>query len=125
MNFTNEFNGHGGDVQFYSIDRLPQGAKKIKNQPVAFGEKSGHVHVLTGSVELFEYEGKRFAVIGSDGAFHQHMKDSTLTEKTYKVNQHLSNADHTKECPIKPGVYLIGIHQRYNPYEKVFEKVID
>ena len=120
MMFTNEFNGHGGDVQ----DALPSSARKIKNQPVAYGEKSGHVHVITGSeVELFEDdEGNRFAVVGNNGAFHQHINDFMLTEETYKVNKNISNADHTKPCLIKPGVYFIGIHQRYNPYEKVFQK---
>lgn len=131
MKFTNKWNGHGGDVQFYSIDSLPQGASKIDDQPVAFGEKSGHIHIFTGDVELFEGqhpetgELMKFAVVGSDGAFHQHMKDTTVSKETYRINKHLSNADHIKPCPLIEGVYAIGIHQRYNPYEKVFQKVVD
>jgi len=32
MKFTGKWQGHQGDVQIFSIDELPKGAKKIKNQ---------------------------------------------------------------------------------------------
>lgn len=125
MKFTQEFNFHGGDVQGYQIDQLPEDAQKIENTPVAYGEVSGHCHILTGDVELFEVSGQKFAVVGSDGAFHQHIHEADITPDTYKVNKNISNADHTTPCPIAPGTYLIGIHQEYNPFAKVFEQVVD
>jgi hypothetical protein len=125
MKVNGNYNFHGGDVQGFSIDSLPPMAKRIKQQPLAYGETSGHCHILTGDVELFEHGGKTFAVVGKDGAFHQHIKESSITPKTYKINKNISNADHTKDCKIAPGVYAIGIHQKYNPFSKVFEKVLD
>lgn len=123
---TSQFNFHGGDVQGYSIEALPENAKKVEHQPVAFGETSGHCHILTGDVELFQDdEGSFFAVVGSDGAFHQHIKESTITARTWKARKNISNADHTKECPINPGVYRIGIHRQYDPFEGVFKEVED
>lgn len=119
------FKFHGGDVQGKQINSLPKGALKIANQPIAYGETSGHCHILTGDVELYEFEGKKFAVVGSDGAYHSHVHESSITKETWLKNQNLSNADHTKECWIKPGVYELGIHKRYNPYFKLWERVQD
>lgn len=119
------FKFHGGDVQGKQIVSLPKGAIKVQNQPIAFGETSGHCHILNGDVELFEFEGRKYAVVGSDGAFHSHIHESSLTEQTYKTQGNLTNADHTKECWIKPGIYQLGIHKRYNPFQKVWDKVQD
>lgn len=119
------FKFHGGDVQGKQIVSLPKGAIKVQNQPIAFGETSGHCHILNGDVELFEFEGRKYAVVGSDGAFHSHIHESSLTEQTYKTQGNLTNADHTKECRIKPGIYQLGIHKRYNPFQKVWDKVQD
>ena len=126
MKTTGKFNWHGGDAQGFSIDKIPSGAKPITPEPIAYGETSGHVHVLTGDVQLFKDDsGIMYAAVGSDGAYHQHIHDTELKPETYKVNKNISTADHTKECRIKPGNYLIGIHQKYEPFKKVFEKVID
>ena len=119
------FKFHGGDVQGKQIVSLPKGAIKVQNQPIAFGETSGHCHILNGDVELFELNGRKYAVVGSDGAFHSHVHESSLTEETYKTQGNLTNADHTKECWIKPGIYQLGIHKRYNPFQKVWGKVQD
>lgn len=119
------FKFHGGDVQGKQIKNLPKGASKIINQPIAYGETSGHCHILTGDVELYELNGKKFAVIGNDGAYHSHVHESSITQETWDKNQNLSDADHIKECWIKPGTYELGIHKRYNPYAKLWEQVKD
>ena len=119
---------HGGDVQGYLIDKLPIGAKKItniKDKIIARGETSGHCHILTGDVELFELDGQIFAVVGKDGAYHQHYKESNVTEKTFLVNKNISDCDHTKECRIEPGTYAIGIDSQYDPHEGVWKKNTD
>lgn len=121
----NRFKFHGGDVQGREVKSLPNGVVPIPNSPIAYGEKSGHTHILNGDVELFQLNGKKFAVVGEDGAYHSHLHLSSITKESYQTNKNLSNADHTKECFIPKGVYEIGVHQKYNPYKKNFEKVED
>jgi hypothetical protein len=116
--------GMQGDVQFKMIGTLPQNATRVKNKPLAYGEVSGHVHVLTGDVELFEIEGKTFAVVGHDGARMQHIRENILTAKCMTEIKELPIADH-KSILFLPGTYEIGIQKQYNPYEKIFERVVD
>jgi hypothetical protein len=112
---------HGGDVQGYQIDKLPAGAKKItdpKRKIIARGETSGHCHILTGDVELYELGGQAFAVVGKDGAYHQHYKEANVKEEIFKINRNISDCDHTKDCRIiEPGTYAIGIDRQYDPHE--------
>lgn len=125
MEFTNKHNGHVGDVQMFSIDKLPEGAKKIKNQPVAFGEKSGHIHINTGNCELFELDGEYFLTTGNDGAYAQHIHQSKLTKETYTTNAPLKKADHNPAKLLPNTIYKIGIHKRKKHFSKVWEKVTD
>jgi hypothetical protein len=118
-----EQHAHGGDAQFYSIDQLPEGARKItdpKEKIIARGEVSGHAHIITGDVEMFELNGIMFAVVGKDGAYHQHYKEDMITEETFRANSNISNCDHTKDCPIAPGVYAIGLDRQYDPHEGIW-----
>src|SRR5688572_10023909 len=123
MKFTNT-NFHGGDVQGYGISELPKGLKKVTgvaDRIIARGETSDHAHILTGDVELFEDEkGRRYAVVGSDGAFHQHYKESMINEETFKANKNISNCDHTKECKIPEGTYALGLDRQYDPNAEVW-----
>lgn len=119
---------HGGDVQGYSIDKLPAGAKPIINKDekiLAHGETSGHCHIITGDVQLFKLDDQVFAVVGSDGAYHQHIKETDVTPEVFAINQNISNCDHTKDCKIGPGVYAIGIDRQYDPHEEVWVKNLD
>jgi len=115
--------GHQGDVQFKSLSKLPDGAKKITQKPIALGEHSGHEHILTGDVELFEYEGRIYAAVGNDGAMLQHVHESRF-DGNYKTKKVMEKADH-KPVPFAPGVYEFFIQNTYNPYAKIMEKVID
>jgi hypothetical protein len=120
----NSIKGHQGDVQFKMIASLPNNAVKVENKPLAYGEVSGHVHVMTGDVDLFEIEGKTYAVVGNDGARMQHVLEHNLKPSCMTEAKELPVADH-KSILFAPGTYEIGIQKQYNPYEKVFEKVID
>ena len=121
---NSEQKGFQGDVQFRAISGLPEGAKKINPTPLAYGEKSGHLHVVTGDAELFEFEGKMYAVVGNDGAFLQHVHTSVFNEQ-YELNALLPKADH-RPIALKPNTVIVfGIHKRYNPFAKVFERVLD
>jgi hypothetical protein len=117
-------NGMQGDVQFKMIASLPTGAKRVNNKPLAYGEVSGHVHIITGNVDLFEIEGKTYAVVGNDGARLQHIMESSLMPDQLTQVDELPVADH-KSILLPPGTYEIGIQKQFNPYEKVFEQVKD
>lgn len=114
--------GHQGDVQF-RLTNLPKGAKKINHKPIALGEHSGHMHVITGDVELFEFEGVIYAAVGGDGASLQHTHENYFNGD-YTTQKELQKADH-KPHKLEQGVYQFFIQNAYNPFSKVFEKVID
>lgn len=118
--------GHQGDVQYMSIDSLPADAKRIDKKPVALGEHSGHQHVVTGDYEMFEDEKSNiFITVGNAGAVLQHIHESNF--KSFDTKALIGKADHNA-CTktLVPGkVYKFGIHQRYEPFKKVFEKVQD
>lgn len=116
--------GHQGDVQFKSINSLPAGAKRIENTSLAYGEHSGHQHVLTGDVQLFEFEGRFIAAVGSDGARLQHIHESNFTAKAWKSTEELPIADHGSHL-LPEGIYEFYIQNSYNPYSKLMEKVVD
>lgn len=115
--------GHQGDVQFKSISKLPEGAKPIQQKPIALGEHSGHEHILTGDVTLFELNGVTYAAVGSDGAMLQHVHESKFSGN-YKSKKVIEKADH-RPIPLEEGVYEFFIQGSYNPYKKIMEKVID
>jgi hypothetical protein len=116
--------GHQGDVQFTQVSKLPANAKKIENRPIAYGEHSGHQHVLTGNVDMYEIDGKMVAVVNGDGARLQHIHESKMTEKAWTLTEELEIADH-KSHLLPPGIYEFYIQNAYNPYSKLMEKVID
>ena len=113
-----------GDVQGMNIAKLPINAIKIKNTPLALGEKSGHQHVLTGDVEMYEFEGNKFAIVGSDGCALQHVHISNIAELDLKSTRELKMADH-KPHFLPEGIYAFHIQNSYNPYSKLMEKVLD
>jgi len=117
--------GHGGDCQFRTIPQLPPNAKRIEPTPLAYGEHSGHIHVVTGDVEMYEVEGSRFAVIGENGAWLQHVHEDRFKLLNYKD---LKPMQHEDPLPIqlKPNqVIQFGRHKKYDPFGKTFLKVID
>ena len=116
--------GHQGDVQFKQVEKLPTGAKKVSNRPIAYGEHSVHQHVLTGDVEMFESEGKLVSVVGSDGARSQHNSESNMITVSWIKTTELQKADHCYYL-LKQGIYEFYIQNAYNPYSKIMEQVID
>lgn len=116
--------GHQGDVQFMQVAAVPEGAKKVENRPIAYGEHSGHQHVLTGDVEMFEIEGRLVAVVGGDGARLQHIHESNMKSDLWKTTEEIQIADH-KSHLLPEGIYEFYIQNSYNPYSKLMEQVID
>lgn len=119
-----QIKGHQGDVQFFSINSIPANAVKVQNKPLAYGEHSGHQHVLTGDVQLFEVDGRIIASVGSDGARLQHVHESNFSEKCWGSTDEIQIADHGSHL-LSQGVYEFYIQNSYNPYSKLMEKVID
>lgn len=119
----NTFQFHQGDVQGRRISKLPEGAQKIKQKPIALGEHSGHEHILTGDCELFELNGVTYAAVGSDGATLQHVHESRFNGD-FKTKRVIEKADHNP-VKLEEGVYEFYIQNAYNPYKKIMEKVID
>lgn len=115
---------HQGDVIGCSIASIPAKAKKITNKPIALGEHSGHMHVVTGDVEMFEIDGRIIAAVGSDGARLQHVHESNFTSKCWTSTEEIAIADH-KSHFLPAGNYEFWIQNSYNPYTKLMEKVID
>lgn len=116
--------GHQGDVQFKQVSNLPAGAKKVTNRPIAYGEHSGHQHVLTGDVEMFEIDGNLVAVVGGDGARLQHIHESKMTTVAWSSIVELEKADHNPHL-LEAGIYEFYIQNAYNPYSKLMGQVID
>ena len=81
-----------------------------------------YIFSCKNTIELFELNGQVFAVVGSDGAFHQHIKETDVTDNVFTINRNISNCDHTKDCQIAPGVYAIGLDRQYDPHQEVWEK---
>lgn len=126
LTFNNKSDGHVGDVHYYSVDKLPESAKKIDNMPVAYGEKSGHIHINTGDVQLFkDDQGRIFAAVGEDGAYSQHIHQSRLTPDTWTINAPMEKADHKPEKLMPKTIYYISQHRRKKHFSKAWERVID
>jgi hypothetical protein len=119
-----QIKGHQGDVQFAQITSIPTNAVKIDPKPLALGEHSGHMHVLTGDVQLFEVDGKVIAAVGSDGARLQHIHESNFSDRLWTTTKELPVADHGSHF-LPAGNYEFFIQNAYNPYSKLMERVID
>lgn len=119
-----EIRFHQGDVIGRSIPSIPANAKKIENKPIALGEHSGHMHILTGDVQLFEVDGKIIASVGGDGARLQHIHESRLTKKSLNSTKEIEKADHYSHL-LPEGIYEFWIQNAFNPYSKLMERVID
>ena len=114
--------GHQGDVQFRQVSKIPSNAIKIQNKPIALGEHSGHMHIITGDVEMFEADGKIICAVGS--ARLQHIHESRLSEKAWESTVEIEKADHNSHL-LPEGIYEFWIQNTYNPYSKLMERVID
>lgn len=126
MKYTNKHNGHNGDVQYFSIDILPEVVKKVKQQPVAFGETHNHAHIITGDCELFQDDSSIFYVkTGPGKSWVQHTFENLITQETYNKQEPVEIADHLPKELLPNTVYKIGIHRKYNPYQKIWEKTRD
>lgn len=115
---------HQGDVIGFTIDKLPEGAKKTENKPVALGEVHGHAHVITGDVERYEINSRVMFWVKTT-AILQHVNIEVMKQKgAWGTTKELPMADH-KPHVLQEGIYEFVIQNEYNPYKKIMEKVVD
>lgn len=121
MKFTGN-NFHQGDTQWFSLAQIPTSAKKVEKQFIAASERSGSFHALFGDYDQYEV----------DGGFVIEAKGECILN--HSLQEHLpSNMDNAKVLPKKdhrhstvaPGVYFVGIHQRFDPLKGYYEEVKD
>lgn len=124
--YTCKFNGHQGDVEFFSIDSVEKGFEKVEKTFFAKSEKSGHCHALCGNYELYVAKEEDVFIIKvkEGGATLNHTSITNLTKEYWDKNEVLPVADHQATL-FEEGIYKIGIQQRKRPFSDVWEKVID
>lgn len=96
-----------GDITLTPIKELPTGSKKEKQTNefiLAYGEKTGHHHKLTGEFNIHIFDGVRFLEI---------LRESSLTHQ-----------EHAKQ-KVKPGIYRVGDEQEFEYELGSIRKVVD
>lgn len=115
--------GHQGDVQWFSLAKLPKGAKKVQKQFIAASEKTGSFHALFGNYDMYELE---------DG-FAVDVKEDCILNHSLKEHVQGISMDQVKELPkkdhrhsvVKKGLYYVGIQNKFNPMSGFLERVKD
>lgn len=102
-----------GDVALIPTTIKPNGNKDPK-RVVAYGEISGHHHVVVGDAELIVSDGKMFVVTGKGKAALAHLKESDF-----------SMADHHPVELAPDTTYEVVTQNQYNPLTKLMEKNLD
>lgn len=115
--------GHQGDTQWFRIDQVPAGLKKVEKQFIAASEKTGNVHALSGNYNMYEFE-DGFVIEAVEDCTLNHTGIHELNEKTWNESKILPDRDH-KPSIIQKGVYFVGIQRRFNPLSVQMEKVKD
>lgn len=104
-----------GDVALRQCEiNSSQLADAVKDKVLAWGEHSGHAHVVTGDAEVFEIDGKMVVVVGTDGAKLEHMMFKTKAK-----------ADHDALVLEPNTTYEVLLQNEYNPLSEHLERVID
>lgn len=111
------------DVQWFSLAKLPKGAKKVQKQFIAASEKTGSFHALFGNYDMYELE---------DG-FAVDVKEDCILNHSLKEHVQGISMDQVKELPkkdhrhsvVKKGLYYVGIQNKFNPMSGFLERVRD
>lgn len=114
--------GHQGDTQWFSVDSIPADAKKVEKQFIAASERTGNVHALTGSYEMYEIEGGHVIECLGECVLNHTSKDSLAGNWDRAVE--LPVRDH-RSSVIPKGIYFVGIQQRFDPLAGLKKRVID
>ena len=122
LKFTNN-NLHQGDVQIFQISELPEGLKKSEKQFIAASERSGSVHALFGDYDMYETE-DGFVVDVKDTCILNHSLKQFIDSISMDESKVLPKKDH-RHTTLSPGIYYIGIQNRFDPLSGKKVKVRD
>jgi hypothetical protein len=95
-----------GDIGLFSIDSIPEKAKKLKDKTLAYGEVTGHSHRFEDEnlIERFAYKNKTYLqVFNSVPLVHE---------------------EH-KPLIIEKGIYEQIQEKEYSPFDEAIRKVVD
>jgi len=129
MKVTNSV-GHQGDTQWFQIDSIPEGAKKVEKQFIAASERSGSFHALFGEYDMYAVDEKDpsagFIIDAKEECILNHSLEKELrgTGVTMDNASVLPKKDH-RHSVIAPGTYVVGIQNRFDPLRNMKERVKD
>lgn len=104
-----------GDVLLERVEKIPVGAKKVKEQIIAHGETSNHCHRATDDVDVLETEeGEKFLSVSKTGKLEHVLvsNPNTWTEEHQPIN-------------LPAGKYRVIQQREYDPYEEAIRNVRD
>lgn len=103
-------NIRNGDILLVPTSKV-EGKKvsKGKSYVLAYGEQTGHKHLLTASPQ--------------DTAFEVREKDGELTFVLGKMGQ-LTHEEH-KQLTVSPGTYRVVHEREYNHFQHAVRRVVD
>lgn len=116
---------HQGDVQFFSIEQIPANAKRVEKQFIAASERSGSFHALFGKYDMYETEGG-VLIEAHEECILNHSLEALLKGTGVSLSEAkvLPKKDH-RHSVIPPGMYIVGIQNRFDPMENIKKRVID
>lgn len=94
-------------------------AKKVKNNIVARGEVSGHSHIATGEVDVYEIDGEIILDVYGEAAI-KHLLEEAFTE----TGKEVWTKEHT-DIKLEKGTYKYVPQIEFDPYEEVIRRVAD
>jgi hypothetical protein len=94
-------------------------AKKIKNNIVARGEVSGHSHIATGDVDVYEVDGEIILDVHGEAAIKHLLEDAFVN-----TGKEVWTGEHT-DIKLKPGTYKYVPQVEFDPYDEVIRRVQD
>jgi hypothetical protein len=122
LKFTGK-NHHQGDTQFFEISELPKGLKKTEKQFIAASERSGSFHALFGQYDMYQVEDGFIVDVKEDcilnHSLNEHLKDISMEDVRV-----LPKKDH-RHTELKPGIYYVGIQNRFDPLAGMKTRVRD
>lgn len=115
---------HQGDVQAFQIEQIPANAKKIEKQFLAESERSNSFHALFGNYDQYECEDGSIILDVKEECILNHSLKQHLNGLTMNEHKILTKKDH-RHTVVAPGIYQIGIQQRFDPLAGMKVKVKD
>jgi hypothetical protein len=113
-----QFVGNHGDVGFFKLDKLPEGAEfvgKVTRHVAQEGETTGHKHLMTSSAEFDVYK------VVEQGA------DSVVIERwAYLLSAptEITHEEHPRRV-LEPGIYIQEQENEEHPWTDLIVKVVD